>query len=299
MAFRFRKLYADLVAEDGTVLIVYMTWMKAWGLSRAMAGFELYPPAGTHRVSRALAPPIPPRASAAAGPLELSMEHAGGSLRLRYEPLYEAWRPASRAPFPGLQWSVRVPRASGVARWDGAAPGDGTARSELRGLGYVDWVELVRPTRLLGVRSLEWGRVHLPRRTIIFAGLESRSGAWWRRLVHWRGPEGTGPAEHGGYRLVPGGEGSLGLELPPEFPASAGSRLVLRPRRVLRRGSVLDPDRSPGGLERLVLRLVTGPSGETRWLSDAEGDVHLAEGGGHDGTAGSGTALHEVVRFGR
>lgn len=282
MAFRFRKLYADLVSEDGTVLIVYMTWMRLRGLRRAMAGFELYFPDGSVRVRRGVPRSMSSGTTAIEGPAELTMEHAGGSLSLYYEPLLETWRPASDAPFPGLHWSVLVPRATVTARWTGPA-----AQPELSGVGYVDRVELTRPTRFLGVRTLEWGRVHPPEGAVVFAGLESRSGTWWRRVVHWADPRGAEPREHDGYHLAARDGGAFDLA----FPASMRAGLVLCPRRVLRRGSVLDPGRSPRRLERLALRLVTGPSEETRWLSAAVNHGHPDEKGG--------TAVHETVRFGR
>src|SRR5207244_12700079 len=42
MTFRFRKLYADVVSDDGTVTIVYLTWLELWGARFASAGVERY-----------------------------------------------------------------------------------------------------------------------------------------------------------------------------------------------------------------------------------------------------------------
>ncbi len=284
MGFCFRKLYADLVTEDGTVCITYLAWVEAWGLRSAFGGVELYSPAGTREVLRARPPAALPVPGGDGLPVELRLEFPDGAFTLLYEPVHPPWTPVGAAPLPGLDWSVRVPRGTVRGRWSGAL-----ARPDLTGTGYVDWVELRRPTRWLGVRELEWGRVHLPESTLIFTGVRSRSDAWWRRVAHW-------PDLGYGAPLVMDDFDRADREnaVRIAFPRQDGPVLpdfVLQPERVLHGGSAIDPARSPGFFERLAFRLVTGPSDETRWISRAR----LAEGA--DTIAG--VALHEVVRFGR
>jgi len=53
MTFRFRKLYADVVSDDGTVTIVYLTWLELWGARFASAGVERYGSDGGREVQHA------------------------------------------------------------------------------------------------------------------------------------------------------------------------------------------------------------------------------------------------------
>src|SRR5207247_6055027 len=53
MTFRFRKLYADVVSDDGTVTIVYLTWLELWGARFASAGVERYGSDGGREVQQA------------------------------------------------------------------------------------------------------------------------------------------------------------------------------------------------------------------------------------------------------
>jgi hypothetical protein len=282
MGFRFRKIYADLVTADGTVCITYLAWVEAWGLRSAFGGVELYSPDGSREVLRAL-PPAPRPPPAGGRPLELRLDFPRGSFTIRYEPLQEPWTPTGRSPAAALEWSVRVPRGEVVARWSGEME-----RADLRGTGYVDWVELTRPTRWSGIRDLEWGRVHLPDSTLIFTGVRSRSGEWWRQMAQWSDRREAPLVAHD-FRLEQGSD-AVRLELPDQERAALSS-VMLHPERVLHAGIAVDRARSPGLFERLGFRLVTGPSRETRWISRA----HRAE--APDSPAGF--ALHEVVRFGR
>jgi hypothetical protein len=284
MGFRFRKIYADLVTADGTVCIAYLAWAETWGLRSAFAGVELYAPDGSREVLRALPPAPQPPPAGDGRPVELRLEFPRGAFSLRYRPLHGPWTPAGDAPARALEWSVRVPRAEVEGRWSG-----GIDRPDLAGTGYVDWVELGRPTRWAGVRRLEWGRVHLPESTLVFTGVCSPAGEWWRQAARWSEPGQPAPAVARDFRLDPGPD-VVRLEFPePERSAFPG--LALRPDRVLHRGVAVDRARSPALLERLAFRLVTGPSDETRWISRA----HPAD----RPDAPAGFALHEVVRFGR
>ncbi|CAN5909332.1 hypothetical protein BH23GEM7_BH23GEM7_21170 [soil metagenome] len=162
------------------------------------------------------------------------------------------------------------------------------ARPDLLGTGYIDWVELTRPTRWLGIRDLQWGRVHLPGSTLVFTGVTSRSGERWQRFAHWPELAEGEPLVGSDFRLH-SREDTVHAEFPD--PPGVLPELVLRPERVLHSGSAVDPMRTPGFFERLAFRVVTGHSQETRWISRAHPAANVE--------AAEGFAVHEVVRFGR
>ena len=54
MPYRFKKLYADLIAEDGSVCIAYMAETHVLGTTYPHAGLECYWPDGRRDVYRAL-----------------------------------------------------------------------------------------------------------------------------------------------------------------------------------------------------------------------------------------------------
>jgi hypothetical protein len=275
--FRFRKIYADLVTDDGTVLIAYLAWTEAGGLSGAGSGLELYRPDGSREVVRARSsfPPEPPVAEG--GPVEVRLELPDASVRLRYEPSVPPWVPAP-APVAGLSWAVRVPWAKVEATWEGR-------HRRLVGTGYVDWVELTRPTRRLGLSRLDWARVHTAQAALVYTGVHVRDGASWHRGALWRRSGDGAPRVRTDVRLRAPGlhPGRLECDDDPDF------NLVLKPQRVLHQGPVIDRARSPGLLERSLFRLITGRSHETRWVSRA----YRA-----DADESVGWAIHEVVRFG-
>lgn len=281
--FRFRKIYGDLVTADGTVCIVYLAWVHALGIRSGFGGVEVYSPDGRREVLRAQAPAPQPLPAGGDHPVELRLDLPDGRFTLRSEPQHPPWRPTGPSPTPRLEWSVCVPRGVVTASWNGAG------RPELYGSGYIDCVELTRPTRWAGVRALEWGRVHLPDATVVFTGVQLPSREWWRQAAHWSVADRSGPRVLHDFQLSHHQE-----EVRCTFPVASGAPLqgvVLRPGRVLHQGDAVDRARSPARLERLGLRAITGPSSETRWFSSA-----YALGGT---SSPAGFALHEVVRFGR
>ncbi len=251
MSLRFRKLYADVVSDDGTVTIVYLTWLEVWGARFASAGVERYGPDGSREVQHAQpqAWEFDPDSVGEGWGVRLDLPNA--DLELHYQAALSPWRPPGESPDRAMEWRVLIPRASVVGR---------AAGRELRGTGYCDWVDLRRPPRLLGMRRLRWGRVHLPSETVVLTALEFASGRTWSRAGRWQGRE---LQPHRGAAEL--GEGQA-------------------PVRVLHDGPGLDRARFPAAATRFVARALTGALHERRWLARPGG--------------GSGWAIHERVSFG-
>jgi hypothetical protein len=288
MGFGFRKIYADLLADDGTLYVAYLAWVNAWGGRLAFGGLERYSPDGSRRVLRAR-PLVPAQFPLCAGPgrpLELGLAFDDGDLVLRYQPALPSWDPGPVTGSPGISWSVAVPRGEASACWS-----DSEGTTAMDGTGYVDCVELTRVPPLLRLRRLDWGRIHLPGGTAIFTAIRTRPGRHWQRAAWW--PAGSGPAGQpqvvDRFELVPQADGTS-LTLDP--PGGSGPReILMRPARVLHHGQALDPGRSPSRLERWGLRLAAGRITETRWIShtvssDCDPSRH-------------GWAVHESVDFGQ
>jgi hypothetical protein len=272
MRFRCEKLYADLVTPDGTVCVAYLAWLDAWGLRRTFAGLELYWPDGRREIAHAR-----PQSGPTGSPprdLDLSFDVPGGPFVLTYRTAHGPWRPAGGPPREGLRWEVKAARAEAVGRWT-----NDPRRPELRGIGYVDSVEMDRPVRHLDLGALRWGRVHLPDATFVFNAVDFRSGASWHRAARWS--EGV-MVEWDAFRL----DDSMARTI-VQLPDRRG-HLSIAPDRALHVGDAIDHVRFPGAVARMVSRAVTGPAAERRSLGRARWTT--------DGPQSS-WALHETVRF--
>ncbi len=271
MSFRFQKLYADLVGEDGTVCITYLAWLDVLGSRSTYAGLELYSPDGSREVLRAR-----PRSHVVDDTgIEIELEVPGGTFRLRQRSLHHAWVPSGRTAHPAIDWSVVTARAEseGDLRTD-------ARRSRWRGTGYADWVEVRRPTRMLGLGLLQWGRLHLPDETIVFNGVRLRSGQQWKRVARWSA---AGAQEEADF-AVRHADGAMMLVLP-----SADPRPVhVVDGRTLHSGDPIDPQRFPGIFERTLSSVITGRALEDRQVGRAR----------RPGARASGWAVYETVRFG-
>jgi hypothetical protein len=275
MTFRLRKLYADVVSGDGSVTVVYLTWLEAWGARFASAGVERYGKDGGRSVLHARPPAWGFDPDSVCDGWRLGLELEGGrTLELRYDRALGPWRPPGPPPHPAMVWRVLIPRAVVAGCWSGPGAPRGPC-----GTGYCDWVELRSAPRRLGIRLLRWGRLHSPSETIVFTDLRFAAGHSWRRAAHWRGAQAqprddvvVAHDETGGVRVGPGGVVSL----------------ALRPIRLLHAGPALDRARFPTAGLHLAVRLVAGALHERRWLA------RVAE----SSAPGAGWCLHEVVRFG-
>jgi hypothetical protein len=255
-AYEFRKIYLDCITPAGEVVVLYLNWVRLAGAWIARRSLERYAPDGTRTVID-LPPPSP-------GVWDAPL--ADPCLRL--EGLHGAWSPPPPPTGPALSWSVAHARANVALTWDGGAA---------EGLGYVDRVRLTRPTRLVGLSTLGWGRVHLPDRTVVFERLTTTDGAVWDVGFDWRlGADAPRPLA-GPVALGEDGAGAVPLD---------DGVLSLAPARVLHQGDAFDPDRVPRAMDRWFCRTLGGPTHETRWLSTAAHGGHVAP------------ALVERVRFG-
>lgn len=275
MTFRLRKLYADVVSGDGTVTVAYLTWLEAWGARFASAGVERYGPDGRRSVLHAQPPTSEFDPDSVRDGWRVGLELVGGgALELRYDRALGPWRPPGPPPHPAMVWRVLIPRAVVAGCWSGPGEPGG-----LCGTGYCDWVELRAAPRLLGMRLLRWGRLHLPSETIVFSQLSFGSGHSWSRAARWHGAE-SQPSdgvvvaldETGGVRIDPGG----------------AEPLALFAIRLLHDGPAFDRVRLPTAGLHLAVRVVAGSLQERRWLARSA----------ESSRPGAGWCLHEVVRFG-
>jgi hypothetical protein len=160
--FVLEKWYADTLAPDGTVLLVYLGWMRVLGLPLARVTAELFRPDGTAVRGHAKARRVRGAGDGMEfGPATLRADTLAWSTPgLSGEIRFAARHPAAtlREPFleeggRRLLWTVEVPDAdvTGELRW----PGGATA---IAGRGYRDrvWFDL-RPGRF-PIRELRWGR---------------------------------------------------------------------------------------------------------------------------------------------
>lgn len=251
MSYTFRKVYADVVAPNGTLYVVYLVWVRLLGRWFCRSGVEVYAPDGTRTVHAGGR--VPPAERATIDPTRISFRLPGGELRLEYAPEHDAFSPPSPEACPSLTWNVLVPRGRAVLE------GPGVGRVE--GVGYADWVELVRPTRLLGLRELVWGRAHVGERTLAFCALALEGGRRWHQAGLWtlpaRAPSSVGAFEH---EVDASGLARVSLGDAP---------LELRPDRVLHAGDAFGQVRLSRQLERLVVRAIGGRTRESRWIGSA------------------------------
>ncbi|MFD2082548.1 hypothetical protein SAMN05421678_1026 [Actinopolymorpha cephalotaxi] len=294
--FLLRKLHADVVSDDGDVLVAHLAWLRVAGVHTPYAVVERYPAGGGREVLRGRPIAGSPRRRRDGG-MEYSIATRDGrTLRLVHHAPVPAWHPSDPQISPRMHWHVAVPYARAEASWEGAGPDPGAdaGAARLVGTGYSDWVWLRLPPRLLGLRWLRWGRIHLPGRTIVFNTVDRSNGLRWTRVTEWRvgaGPVGGDPIGGDPVELVI--DGAPRTDGPADgldawtVPAPGGP-VNLEPLRVLHEGEPLDADRFPDPWERWGSRVANGPSYETRWLSSAR-----------DASGATGMVVHESVRFGR
>ena len=265
--YEFQKMYADVVAPDGTVCVVYQTWVRLLRAWHARSGIELYRPDGTRTVliGEGAAEPPPLDAPVARCPMSLRVD--GGSFELALDEDHGGFEPGPACP--GLEWSVKL----GAARMRARGPG-----IDIAGCGYVDLVRLTRATRFLGLRELGWGRTHAGPATLVWTALDFVDGTRWCAGAWWEGNR----SQHGGVEVELDGRGR-GSVVVADRPIS------IVPVRVIHDGDAFDRERIPALADRLVTRAIGGATHQVRWQGQAT-DLRSRQ---------SGDALYERVRFGR
>lgn len=267
-AYEYRKVYADCVTPEGEVCVLYLNYVRLAGVWTARASVEWYTASGRRELVHGLDHPALVDGDATLDRLPLDVQVPGGQFSMRLTPRLGGWTPPTGPPVEALTWKILAVRTDAVVTW-----GDRT----WRGTGYVDFVAITRPTRLLGMKSLRWGRVHLPDRTVVLEHLDTQGGAAWDVGVDWALGEPAARPLAGPAELGADGSGSVPLHDGP---------LLLSPSRVLHDGNAFDPERVPRWIDRMAAEAIGGPTRETRWYGTATRG------------AASAPALYESVRFG-
>lgn len=271
MSYRFKKRYLDLVAEDGTVLVIYQTQTRLSGMICRRSGLEVY--AASNAPEILMASGADEQTSHRHRTVRLHLDE--GPLVVEVDVQQGGWSPTFGASMH-FDWSVDFARADIAVRW----PSDSN-RPALAGTGYADLVELRRLPRRLRLRRLDWGRIHLDRGTAIFTSTRFLNGTNWQRLIWWE--LGAEPLEHESFHMEQGDASTL-IAIP-------GLSLHLDPVRLLHSGPAISRDRFPSSVERWLTTAAAGSLRESRKLSRAVAT-------GPDWTD-SGWAVHETVIFGR
>lgn len=274
MRFCLDKWYADLVIDDGTVCVVYLSTIRFGAFCHTYAGAEIFWPDGSREVVRASGPVghwLEPDSTLRN---KIKFPSNGGAFLLRYGPGLDAWKPAS-SPAPGLDWWVEKPRASGELWWPGSS-------QRLSGVGYVDHVRLRRRLPGIGLERLDWGRVHRGGTSLVYCGASFRTGTPWRRVAWWPGQD-PEPRIFDGFAITPREESLIFQTIQDSKEATT----ILTPSRQLHAGPVVEAAPQPGPRERLAVLLLAGRLSDNRWISTARSADKS------DGE--SGWAVHEVV----
>lgn len=159
-SFNLSKWYLDCVSDDGTALIGY--WARlGWGSLALEYAAALYAPAeGEPRQIHALRSLTAP-------------ELVGPECRWRCAPLRLEGRwvaqdsPVAQnllaTPAGGIRWQLHQPRAEAQIRLD-----TGSGAHEIRGLGYVEELQLTIPPWQLPFDVLLWGRFLSPEHALVW-----------------------------------------------------------------------------------------------------------------------------------
>lgn len=276
MPFEFRKVYLDLITEQGEVCVLYLSWVRFFQRWHAQASLEIYEPGGERTVVHALDTPPLVDPERGLDQLPVALTIPGGKLELEVRTIHDAWAPAVPSPVPELKWSIGALRTHTTI-----ALNTDTGVRTYRGDGYLDFVTLTRATRRLGLRSLRWGRAHMFECSLAFTALDLQDGRRWFvgvTQLHGR------PARSYGNLNVELSDGAGMVRF-----GTGGQILRMENPALLHAGSAFDPVRIPNLLHRQVCLAVGGPHHEQRWHCEARVDA----------SHGTGRALHEIVWFGK
>ena len=267
----FDKLYADLVAPDGSAYVVYLATFDFLGHRLRFAELEAFPADGPRRVYTARPSAAHTTTLANAEALDVELATSVGRFRFQSRALNGAFVPRDQ-PRSGLEWSVCMGRSEARLTLPPALGGGAVA-----GIGYVDHLHVARPTPRSGLRTLDWGRAHLSTSSIVWTRLRFSDGQAWAQFARWDLP--GGPAQPA--PLTPSEELAVA-----QIEAAGGSAEA---QRLLHEGSPLDRCRVPAAPLRWLLQAAAGPAHQRRWLTRIV-EPRLAT---------NGWGIHEFVSFDR
>ncbi len=278
MPYQFRKVHIDLITDAGELCVLNQTWVRLGERWQGHASLEYHDRAKTRTVLHASS--APPLMDPARGlehlPKALDLE--GGELQLEVKAIHDAWEPAAPSPCPDLSWKVAALRARTRISWTTSK-----GSHSLRGEGTIDFLDITRPMRKLGLRSLHWGRAHLFERSLAFAALDTVDDKRW--YVGVTRLHGRPARSYGNLQLSMDTQAGTGMV---RF-GTGGQVLRVQKPRLLHAGPAFDGQRASGFLLRQRCQLQEGPLEERSWLAKAR----------VDGSHGEGLALHRVIWFGK
>jgi hypothetical protein len=270
--FQYKKLYTDIITNDGTVGILYLTWLRLLGGKQVTCGLELYAPDGTKTTYRGTGQPSSNPGEHSKQEYIFSFPIENGTVTCHVESLHQPWTPGGESPIHGIQWMTRSPRANVSISIQ-----QGTTTTDLYGKGYSDWVILDRFPKNIPLSTLQWGRIHLDAETLIYTLLTYQSNEQWARIGRWND---TGLTEAESMTLTQEQDNwTLHSTL------IADNTVTLLPQRILHQGKAINKERFPNTIERWLSQWISGPMSEIRWYSQATS------------TESQGWALHERVQF--
>jgi len=258
-SFRLTKWYLDCVSEHGDLVIGYSALLQLGLLKFPLAG----------RLCR-----IDGRIESSASLTWrwFQPQQETGSLIWNCPKLdiQGVWKPLA-APVR----RVLVQDSTGSVMWDCVQPSADVAvrlgdDCEIRGLGYVERMEMTVPPWQLGIRTLQWGR---------FVS-QSESVIW----IVWVGERPLSIVFHNGVE-VPNG-----CVEQDQIVLGQDCQLTMHEPQVLRQGVVNNTVLSSIPLVRAVLPKWLRSIDEHKWL--CRGQLELA-----DGTLSHGWVIHERVSF--
>ena len=267
----FDKLYADLVALDGSVYVLYLATLDFLGGRLRFVELEAYPAQGQRQVYTARPSPAHRTTLERDEPLDIELSTSSGRFRFQALQVNGSYVPPS-PPQSGLEWSVCMGRTEARLELPLALGG-----SVVTGTGYIDHLRVVRPAVHRTLRTLHWGRAHLASSSIVWTRLGFSDGETWAQSARW---------------ALPGTEAEPAVLTPSDQLAvaqieAAGGRV--QSERVLHEGCALDRSRVPSGPVRWLLNAMAGRTHLQRWAT------RIVETG--QPTAGWG--IHESVSFPR
>jgi hypothetical protein len=267
----FDKLYADLVAPDGSVYVLYLATLDFLGCRLRFAELEAYPVEGQRHVYTARPSPAHRTTLDLDEPLDVELSTSSGRFRFQALQVNGGYAPPSPAK-PGLEWSVCMGRTQ--ARLELPL---GLGGGVVSGTGYIDRLSVVRPSIHRSLRTLHWGRAHLASSSIVWTRLGFADGETWEQFARW---------------ALPGTEAEAGPLTRSEHVAvaqieAAGGRV--QSERVLHEGCALDCSRVPSAPVRWLLNAMAGQTHLQRWAT------RIVEAGYQT----TGWGIHESVSFSR